>query len=261
MREDYADLRFTDSSGNLLPHYVEEFDTSQATCWVRVPSIPPQGASIYMHYGNPDAASLSYGSATFDLFLDFEDGDLSGWADETGALSIDGVAREGSISLKWDSDLTATIEATYPCGLDTEVRDLVVEWSAMAEAKGSDDLYMSFSLPGGTVYTNFIRETDGQLYLGSSSTGYNSGYVFPQNLWHDFHVVFKPSSGLANYWVTDPNGNLLVSKDDVQISNADTTDRRIRIAHDQWYYQHRIFRFDRIRIRKYAEVEPQAVIW
>jgi hypothetical protein len=214
-----------------------------------------------MHYGNPDAASVSDGKATFDLFLDFEDGDLSGWADETGALSIDGMAREGSNSLKWDSDVTANIEATYPYGFDTGARDLVVEWSAMAEAKGSDDLYTSFSLPGGTVYANYIRETDGQVYLGSSSAGYNSGYVFPQNLWHDFRVVFKPSSGVADYHVEDLNGNSLVSKEGVKISDPDTTARRIRIAHDQWFYQHRLFRFDRIRIRKYAEVEPEAVIW
>jgi hypothetical protein len=211
-------------------------------------------------YGNRDAVSASDGGATFDLFFDFEAGDLSGWTDVNGVLSIDGPAREGARALKWDSDIIANFDAFYSYVFSSEVRDLVVEWSAMAELTGRDDLSMFFALPGGSVYVDYVRETDKLLYLGSSAAGYASGYVFPANQWHDFEVIFQPSLGSAHYRVYDDIGNLVAFKQDVTISNSGTSARQLRIAQDQWYAQHRVYLFDRIRIRKYAFREPYAKV-
>ena len=70
------DIRFTDASGNLLPYWIEEWDSvnKRAKVWVKVPSIPANSETeIYMYYGNPEVASASDADATFIFFDDFEE--------------------------------------------------------------------------------------------------------------------------------------------------------------------------------------------
>ena len=61
MREDGADIRFTDAAGNLLPYWIESGINTEATrIWVKVPSIPASSITkIYLHYGNPEAEPAS----------------------------------------------------------------------------------------------------------------------------------------------------------------------------------------------------------
>jgi len=70
-----ADLRVTNSNGTtLLSFWIESWSQagSSASIWVKIPSIPSAGGTIYLYYGNPTATSTSSGSATFDFFDDFE---------------------------------------------------------------------------------------------------------------------------------------------------------------------------------------------
>jgi|GEM_PF-3127661 len=60
MQSDFDDLRFTTSTGVLLSHWLEAYDSTQAIVWVKVPSIPANGSTtIYIYYGNPSASSAS----------------------------------------------------------------------------------------------------------------------------------------------------------------------------------------------------------
>ncbi|MBO8181792.1 MAG: DUF2341 domain-containing protein [Archaeoglobus sp.] len=69
---DGSDIRFYDSdSTTQLNYWIEEWGSSHAIIWVKVPSIPSGTKKIYMFYGNPSATSLSDGSSTFDFFDDF----------------------------------------------------------------------------------------------------------------------------------------------------------------------------------------------
>jgi len=69
------DVIFTDSDGiTEINFWIEEWDdvTENATIWVKVPSIPQEGTkTIYIYYGNLNAATTSNGTATFLLFDDF----------------------------------------------------------------------------------------------------------------------------------------------------------------------------------------------
>jgi len=70
------DIRFVDANGNLLPHWIEEWDSvnKKAKVWVKVPSIPANSEiEIYMYYGNESVRSMSNGYKVFPLFDDFED--------------------------------------------------------------------------------------------------------------------------------------------------------------------------------------------
>lgn len=73
MREDFADIRFTDKFGNPLSYWVEtKTDGISATIWVKVASILGSAkTTIYLRCGNPNAASESSGDDTFIFFDDF----------------------------------------------------------------------------------------------------------------------------------------------------------------------------------------------
>lgn len=71
---DGSDIRFTSNDGlTLIPYWIESWDfaSETATLWVRVPAIPPSGATIFMYYGNESAPDGSSGEATFEFFDDF----------------------------------------------------------------------------------------------------------------------------------------------------------------------------------------------
>ena len=67
-RLDYADIRFALANDTALPYWFE----SDIRSWVKVPNISAAGTAIHMYYGNASAASASNGTATFDVFDDFE---------------------------------------------------------------------------------------------------------------------------------------------------------------------------------------------
>ena len=80
LNSDGSDLRFVDSSGTLLGHWVESgMNTSSTTIWVRVPSVPASGnATVYAYHGNGSASSVSDKSDAMLWWDDFSGG-LSGY--------------------------------------------------------------------------------------------------------------------------------------------------------------------------------------
>jgi len=76
MQSHFDDLRFTDTSDNILNYWIEDYiPSTSAAVWVKIPSIPGSGTTtIYMYYGNAGVGTESDGDATFDFFDDFEDG-------------------------------------------------------------------------------------------------------------------------------------------------------------------------------------------
>jgi len=88
MQADFDDIRFVDSDDSTeLSHWRESYTAStSAIFWVKVPSIPSGGKTIYMYYGNAAASNASDGNATFEFFDDFEEHasgeDPDGWTDQ-----------------------------------------------------------------------------------------------------------------------------------------------------------------------------------
>lgn len=70
---DGGDLRVTSSDGvTIIPYWIEDWDAGNqlALIWIRVPSVPLEGTTIYLYYGNEAATSASDGQATFEFFDD-----------------------------------------------------------------------------------------------------------------------------------------------------------------------------------------------
>ena len=78
---DGSDLRITDADEETeIPFWIEKWDSTaqEAIIWVKVPSIPVSGSTIYLYYGNTLASTMSNGTATFEFFDDFSTHDTSG---------------------------------------------------------------------------------------------------------------------------------------------------------------------------------------
>jgi len=73
-RNDGGDIRCTAGDGiTQLSFWRETWNSgsSSATLWVKLPSVPIGGTSIYLYYGNSGAADSSDGLTTFTFFDDF----------------------------------------------------------------------------------------------------------------------------------------------------------------------------------------------
>jgi Uncharacterized conserved protein len=86
MRSNCGDIRFTylntsDNKEYEIPYWIESrCNTANTIIWIKVPYIPANGnATVYMYYGNPDATSISNGSAVFDWFDDFSTNTISAY--------------------------------------------------------------------------------------------------------------------------------------------------------------------------------------
>ena len=135
MNADCSDLRFTAADEvTELPFWIQTgvnpCPANNTTFFVKVPSIPTSGTTIYAYYGKPDATSVQNGSATFDFFDDFSAGTLSTdkWL-STGAYSIN----NGEITIT-----TGSIFSKNPAAVSTEGRlfEMRAKWGPTVHYSG-----------------------------------------------------------------------------------------------------------------------------
>ncbi len=96
------DIRFIDSNNNVLSYWIEKWNASgDSTIWVKIPSIPIGGTTIYMYYGNPSASSASNGASTFELYnvsgvVGFWHMDEDSWDGTTGEVKDETGVNDGT---------------------------------------------------------------------------------------------------------------------------------------------------------------------
>jgi hypothetical protein len=106
MRSDYGDLRFKhQGSGDVLLNYwIETSDSSAASVWVKIPSLPTGNSMLYLFYGNPTAASQS---DFYSVFTDWQelwanDEQVSYHGDNEGAWDADVCFGDGAFLVAWE---------------------------------------------------------------------------------------------------------------------------------------------------------------
>lgn len=72
MNSDFSDLRFGQGDEELEYWIENKTNGEKAIVWVNITSIPSDGTTITMYYGNSSASSLSNGHTTFIYFDDFD---------------------------------------------------------------------------------------------------------------------------------------------------------------------------------------------
>ncbi|MFW0862569.1 MAG: DUF2341 domain-containing protein [Candidatus Komeilibacteria bacterium] len=91
LQANLADLRFTDINHRVLPYWIEDSTISSVNAWIKIPSIPTTGTTIYMYYGNASASDEQSGDNTFEFFDDFDSFDAGKWnvvVNTTGAYTM-----------------------------------------------------------------------------------------------------------------------------------------------------------------------------
>ena len=145
-----SDLRIVDFNGNDLNFWIDDdtYNTSSTSFWVKMDSLAPNGnTSIFMFYGKTGEISNSNGSATFEMFDDFN----------------------GSIlSSKWSSCDSSNNNITISNG------NLILGSSSGNNASIISDSIFSDSEPV-TVEIDLETISNGKLFLGIESSSTSSG--------------------------------------------------------------------------------------
>lgn len=110
-QNDYDDIRFTDSSDNLLDYWIQDgYTSSAATIWIEYPTLTTGNNTLYMYYGNAGASAYTNGLNTFQLYDHFTGTSLN--ASQWSYSEIDGGSGSGSVSVS-GSILTLTAHESW----------------------------------------------------------------------------------------------------------------------------------------------------
>lgn len=175
MQSDFDDLRFVGSDGKTqLSYWIEsKVDNSQATIWIRMPSIPAGASLIYMYYGNNSVSSGSNGKNVFGFFDDF-------------SASLDTTIWEGLLAQRsgwWSQPVFpytsgGVLQLIGPnnyggCGVATNIRipsDVIIETNIYKDR----DVHMpDYGYPSlGVLVTGTSKVSRSDIY-------YNSSFYYP----------------------------------------------------------------------------------
>jgi len=76
-KADFADIRFTDNFGSLIPYWIESVTGTTAVVWVKANFFSV--TDIYMYYGNASAVSMSNPDTTMELYDNFTSLNTAKW--------------------------------------------------------------------------------------------------------------------------------------------------------------------------------------
>ena len=178
MRPDFGDIRFKhEGSGDVLCNYwLENYDSSSASFWVKIPYIPTGNSMMYLFYGNPSATSQS---DFYGVFTDWEehwpnDEQISFHSNNEGAWDADVAYGGGEFLVAWEEGQPWW--PPYTWGFKQEIR------ASMYDPDGNR-----------VVFDNLVYQ-DSTLYYRNEnpSIDYGGGKFFVA--WEHYDTVAHPSA-------------------------------------------------------------------
>jgi len=260
MVSDFSDLRFTwynstADSETEIPYWVEKkVDSSWAYIWVKVIEIPASSyATVYVYYKNPSAASESNGTAVFEFFDDFSDGDFSGWNLEGSSTGDSASASNYYFELtKGGTDGSFWYSHTFSA---LTTLKLLFYWnvSSSTGAHGAATLlYDASGLRGPWTYQS---PYDSNWYYYVQGVGYNVPFTGAQeNVWYRHIYLINTTSDTFDWYVYNSTNLALVNSStnlDFREATGDITEIRVHV-----YWANEISAWDNFAISKYSSPEP-----
>lgn len=98
MQSDCDDIRVTDENGNLIPHWTGNCNTSSTHIWIKIPSLPTGGVTIYFYYGNSAATSTSDVHQTFNFYNEPITGGANAYSSNTSGVSVSTTTTENGVT-------------------------------------------------------------------------------------------------------------------------------------------------------------------
>jgi hypothetical protein len=264
MRSDFGDIRFVDSNDSSeLKYWIEtKTDSTSAVFWVKVPSIPNGGKTIYMYYNNGSESTTSSGTETFDYFEDFESfstGDVDGqygWVAPTTPGEEDPGLIENSNAFSGSKQLEHMADEGSPwCRtsyLDVNLGgDRLVDFRLCLISKGdstTSDTSANFVDDGTQVCgigtrrqtseTNWLAHYNGASHV--TSVAFTEGSYVRVKI-----GIFNDSGTKMDYWI---DGTQILDNEPVDFDDFQTIGFYID--------ENAGTRFDQVFIRKYCSSEP-----
>jgi hypothetical protein len=177
MRTDYGDIRFKhDNSGDVLLNYwVENYDSSSANVWVKIPYIPTGSSMLYLFYGNPSATSQSNFYNVFTVWDEKwpNDEQLSYHLNKEGAWDPDVCFGNNEFLVAWEEGQYYLPPLTY--GFKQEIRASI------------------YDLNGNRLVFDKLIYSDNTVYYRNEnpSIAYGGGKYFVA--WERYDTVANPS--------------------------------------------------------------------
>ena len=205
-REDYGDVRFTNSTGAELAYYLwPDYDSSSARFCVRLEGADAAGV-LQVWYGNPSAATTSDGGATYVFFDDFSSPLAWGtkWASTSQASHS---VSDGKLVTSAPSSASGQINTYNP------FTNVVVECS-LRNPGTSNQMYLNFEDTKGVYRDKDFIILDFNTRMVELKLGGSTSYA-PVTKYPDSYYRFRyvcPSTGVANQYAYYPDGTLICSR-------------------------------------------------
>ena len=237
---DGDDVRFLDSDETtLLSYYSDLWDSpgQKAVLWVKVPAIPAGSTkTIYLYYGNSSVGGDGNGSATFDLFDDFDS--LVSWSQSGSGISM----ADGTVTLNNANLTNPSLWRDFSIA-----SPLIAEVKYRHPSRLRNRLYLAPNSGTGLGYDYGIF--DPSLYWHNEWTGIN----LDLNTW--YLIRWENRSDDFIWRVLHLDGTEVLHRSSgFAIANAQ---RLSFAATDQ---ANSVFTVDWARIRKYASSEPTITV-
>ncbi|MEM0475185.1 MAG: DUF2341 domain-containing protein [Candidatus Norongarragalinales archaeon] len=210
MRTDFADLRFVSGDGlTELPYWIEsKADGSAANVWVKVDQkITPAGYAFYLYYGNAAAPSKSNGSATFEFFDDFNDGNYADkWTPKTGYWrEVNGYLQQDDPRAEWDaSKLFSKNKVDVNGGSFWMQSDEYTVSRGDCQGNVNTYLYSGDTIVYGHTLRGYGR---GSLQLHYPRKKFlDAGCEIELNTWHRIRTIYDETNGVTVNVINLKNG-------------------------------------------------------
>jgi len=250
MQTDFDDIRFTDSSiSTILPYWVEsKTNSSTAKVWVKIPSIPTSGTTIYLYYGNSSVGSISNIS---NIFIREINGLQGAWSmDETsGTVANDYSGNNNNGSTIGASTISGKFGNAKSFNGDSQYIDIgnpsIFNFNGSSNSfsieawvyKNSDKNNNSIVYKQGTANSGLGYGISGEasgkfiFAMGKNNVGANivySSLSYPINTWHHIVGAFDAISAKMNLYI---NGSYIGQTS--YTYGSISSDKKLYIGSDQ----------------------------
>ena len=251
-KPDYSDIRFTDSSYNLLSYWIEEINIDHAIIWIKLPEITAQSI-IYIIYGNKNAESLSDGESTFLFFDGFDDTSINETKWNISELG------GGSLTLS-NSELTITKPNTNTIISKIYTNEILSlnNTSIIVKAKPTD-IDINNGIKIDNIYTRFQSINKFDVYLNKPGTGTVGSYTISTSPLNNYYIIEHKINTNHVIWDVQPNNvqntyNLDFTINDSALLLGYFTSGITSTSHFELV-------IDYIIQRRYSEIEPTHGDW
>lgn len=231
MQADFDDVRFTSSDGvTPLNHFTETYSaSSQATVWVKVPTLATStDTEVYMYYGN-GAVSDGSATSTFAYIDTFEDGGIAEYSGDTSIFAVDGTyayERTNGLDATGNESAKAT-DGIYRNDVTVSQGQTIRYMQYISTTAGSGDetcTLFGVQSPGsnnlnyavclelfGTDRVSLAKDVD---YNDTSGTILASTTITYATGWHEVEID----------WATDDSIGVTVSRNGTVVATTSATD-------------------------------------